>query len=104
MRKLVVTEGNSDQVVNRFSQPGIIEQQEGFVDLQVLVKKVSRGDEEIIVMIRWESEQHWKNWEKSNAHIAGHKANRGKSQPDFMVSTEVGMYEVKTVKTAPNAE
>lgn len=57
---------------------GIVEQQEGFIDATVMVKKVRRGDEVVIVMIRWESEDHWKQWKKSEAHIAGHKASRGK--------------------------
>lgn len=49
-------------------------------------------------MIRWESEEHWKQWEKSDAHIAAHKANKGKAQPDYMLGTEVSMYHVKAVK------
>jgi heme oxygenase (staphylobilin-producing) len=48
LRKLVVTEGISDQVIKRFSGPGILEEQEGFVDLTVLEKKVRRGEEEVM--------------------------------------------------------
>jgi heme oxygenase (staphylobilin-producing) len=102
MRKMVVTEGNAEKVVERFSGKGLIEQQEGFVDATVMVKKVRRGDEEVVVMIRWESEDHWKQWEKSPAHIAGHKANLGKPKPEYIVSSEGGLYEVKTVKTTVN--
>lgn len=100
MKKSIVSEGNSDQVVNRFSGEGIIEKQEGFIDLTVMVKKVRRGDEEVIVMIRWESEQHWKQWEKSDAHIAGHRANLGKPKPEYILQSENGLYEVKAVKKA----
>ena len=100
MRKTVVTEGNSDQVVNRFSKEGLVEKQDGFIDLTVMVKKVRRGEEEVIVQIRWESEAHWKQWEKSDAHIAGYKANIGKPKPDYIVSSEGGLYEVKAVKQA----
>lgn len=102
MKKSIVSEGNSDQVVNRFSGEGIIEKQEGFIDLTVMVKKVRRGDEEVIVMIRWESEQHWKQWEKSDAHIAGHRANLGKPKPEYILQSENGLYEVKAVKKAAN--
>ncbi|RKN64908.1 antibiotic biosynthesis monooxygenase [Paenibacillus ginsengarvi] len=98
MRKTIVTEGNAEQVVNRFSGEGIIEKQEGFVDLTVMVKKGRSGDEEVIVLIRWESEEHWKNWEKSEAHIAGHRASRGKPKPEYVVSSEGGLYDVKAVK------
>ena len=45
-----------------------------------MVKKVRRGDQEVIVIIRWESEHHWKQWEKSEAHITAHKANLGPSR------------------------
>ena len=100
LRKMVVTEGNSDQVVERFSEAGIIEEQEGFIDLTVMVKKVRRGDEEVMVLIRWESEHHWKQWEKSEAHIATHKANLGKPKPEYIINSEGGLYEVKSVKRA----
>ncbi|GAE27825.1 antibiotic biosynthesis monooxygenase domain-containing protein [Halalkalibacter wakoensis JCM 9140] len=104
MRKIEVTEGNSDKVVERFSKPGIIEEQEGFIDSTVMVKKVRRGNEEVIVQIRWESEAHWKQWEKSDAHIAGHKANLGKPKPEHIVQIEGGVYHVQAVKTAKKAE
>lgn len=100
MKKTIVTEGNADQVVQKFSREGLIEKQEGFVDLSVLVKKVRRGDEEVVIMIRWESEQYWKQWEKSDAHIAGHKAKLGQPKPEYVVSSEGGLYEVKAVKKA----
>jgi len=100
MRKMVVAEGNSEKVVERFGGKGLIEQQEGFIDATVMVKKVRRGDEEVVVMIRWESEEYWKQWEKSEAHIAGHKAKLGKPKPDYIINSEGGLYEVKTVKTA----
>ncbi|KYD05492.1 antibiotic biosynthesis monooxygenase [Heyndrickxia sporothermodurans] len=100
MKKTIVTEGNADQVVNRFSGEGIIEKQEGFIDLTVMVKKVRRGDEEVIVMIRWESEQHWKQWEKSDAHIAGHKAKLGQPKPEYIVQSESSLYNIKAVKKA----
>ncbi|MDR7319082.1 antibiotic biosynthesis monooxygenase [Brevibacillus nitrificans] len=95
VRKTVVTEGNADKVVDRFSGEGLVEKQEGFIDSTVLVKKVSRGDEEVMVI-----EAHWKQWEKSDAHIAGHKANLGKPKPEYIVSSEAALYEVKSVKKA----
>ncbi len=97
MRKMVVKEGNADQVVKRFSGEGIIERQDGFSDLSVIVKKVRRGDEEVI--INW-SEAYLKQWEKSEAHIAGHKANLGKPKPEYIVSSEGSLYEVKAIKKA----
>ncbi|MFE8700093.1 antibiotic biosynthesis monooxygenase [Cytobacillus sp. FJAT-54145] len=103
LRKTIVTEGNSDKVVERFSQPGIIEEQEGFIDLTIMVKKVRRGDEEVMIQIRWESEDYWKQWEKSDAHIAGHKGKKGQPTPEFILDTEVSFYEVKAVKSPVKA-
>ncbi|SEN95934.1 heme oxygenase (staphylobilin-producing) [Mesobacillus persicus] len=102
MRKMVVTEGNAEQVVSRFGGEGLVEKQEGFIDTHVMVKKVRRGDEEVVILTRWESEDHWKQWEKSDAHIAGHKAKLGKPKPEYMVSSEGAVYEVKAVKTPKN--
>ncbi|MDT8859673.1 antibiotic biosynthesis monooxygenase [Alkalihalobacillus sp. MEB130] len=102
VRRIQVTEGNSDQVVERFSKPGIIEEQEGFIDSTIMVKDVRRGEEEVVIQIRWESEEYWKQWEKSEAHIAGHKANLGKPKPEYIIQTDVSKYHVKAVKTPQN--
>ncbi|KKK38819.1 antibiotic biosynthesis monooxygenase [Mesobacillus campisalis] len=101
MRKMVVTEGNAGQVVQRFGGEGLVEKQEGFIDSTVMVKKVRRGEEEVVVLTRWESEAHWKQWEKSDAHIAAHKAKLGKPKPEYLVHSEGAVYEVAAVKTAP---
>lgn len=98
LKKISVTEGNADLAVNQFSKPGIIEEQEGFVDQIIMEKKVRKGETEVMVVTRWESEQHWKLWEKSDVHIAFHKAKLGKPKPDYIINIEVGAYEVKTVK------
>jgi heme oxygenase (staphylobilin-producing) len=94
IRKIVVKEGFSGEVVELFSKRGgLLEQQAGYIDKQVLVKKTRRGDEEVLVMVRWESEQDWKNWEKSPEHIAGHKAKRGAEKPEYIVESSMDLYE-----------
>ncbi|MDQ0228959.1 antibiotic biosynthesis monooxygenase [Metabacillus malikii] len=98
MKTFKVSEGNADKIVERFSGKGIIEEQEGFIEATVLVKKVRRGEEEVIVSIKWESEEKWKQWEKSEAHIAGHKANLGKPKPEYIIEVTGGLYDVKSVK------
>lgn len=60
MRTIKTIEGHSKQVVERFSCEDIVEKQPGFVDRTVMVKKVRRGEEEVIVMICWQSEDDWK--------------------------------------------
>ena len=101
MRKWVVTEGNSEKVLERFKKrgdkPSIIETMPGFIGREILVKKVRRGEEEVIMMVRWESEEAWKNWEKSPEHIAGHKAkiaagNAKPTPPEYVISMEHGNY------------
>lgn len=99
IKRIFVTEGNSDKIVARFGAkegtPSLLEQQPGFIDKQVLVKKVRRGDEEVLVVVRWESEDAWKNWEKHPDHIAGHKANAGKPKPEFVIESGQEVYYVK---------
>jgi heme oxygenase (staphylobilin-producing) len=100
-RTIVVKAGFSDQVVERFSQPGgPMTEIPGFVDLSVMVRSARRSDdeEEVVVMVRWESEEAWKTWEKSPAHIEGHRNQRNQQKPEYMLSTTVNMYHVKAVK------
>ncbi|MBT2679874.1 antibiotic biosynthesis monooxygenase [Bacillus sp. ISL-35] len=95
MKRLLVKEGHSGQVVERFSKKGmLIEKQPGFLDKQVLVKKSRRGDEEVLVMISWQAEQDWKNWEKHPDHIAGHKAKMVQPKPDYILESSQDVYEV----------
>ncbi|CAM3896836.1 antibiotic biosynthesis monooxygenase family protein [Mesobacillus thioparans] len=95
MKRLLVKEGHSSQVVERFSKKGmLIESQPGFLDKQVLVKKSRRGEEEVLVMIRWQTEQDWKNWEKHPDHIAGHKAKIGQPKLDYIIESSQDVYDV----------
>ncbi|WP_134683839.1 antibiotic biosynthesis monooxygenase [Brevibacillus migulae] len=98
-RTIVVQKGFADQVVERFTKESPMDSMEGLLDKTVMVNKRNKEDqEEVMVMIRWESVDAWKNWEKSDAHIQGHRENKGKPVPEFVISTTVNMYEVKSVK------
>lgn len=98
MKRIVVKEGFSDLVLNRFSGEGKLEKQPGYIDRTVLKKNVRRGDEEVIIYVRWESETDWKNWEKNPEHIAGHKANLGKPKPDHILESFQNTYYVHAVR------
>lgn len=98
IKRMVVKEGFSSTVVERFQKEGMLEKQPGFEALEVLVKKVRRGEEEVLVVVRWKSEEDWKNWEKSPEHIAGHKANIGKPKPEYIIESGQNVYEVKVSK------
>lgn len=101
-RKITIKEGFADQVIEKFNKKGIIEEQEGFVDITVMTSKPRKGEETVIALIRWESEAMWRQWEKSDAHIAGHKAARGQPKPDYIIDQEVTFYTVQAVKEARN--
>lgn len=96
LRTIVVKPGHADEVAERFGQPGYIDGKEGLIDRTVMVNKRSKDSEEVVAMIRWESEEAWKNWEKDPVHIAGHREKRGQQPPDYIISSSVQMYEVKT--------
>lgn len=96
MRRFTVTEGSAHHVIEKFSKgDSPVSKQEGFIDLTVMEKKVRRGNEEVLVMVRWASEAHWKAWEKSPEHIAGHRAQKGQEKPEYIISVEVAAYEVR---------
>ncbi|TYP69408.1 antibiotic biosynthesis monooxygenase [Paenibacillus methanolicus] len=97
-RQIMIEKGNAEQVVERFSKESPIEGMPGFIDRTVMVNKRAKDQEEVLVMIRWESEEAWKNWEKSDVHIQGHRQSAGQPKPEFVISTTVSMYEVKTVR------
>jgi len=98
MRTIVTEKGHADQVVERFSRPGPVETMPGFIDRTVMVNRRSKEHDEVVVMIRWESVEAWKNWEKSDVHIQGHRQNRNQPRPEYVLSSTVNLYEVKTVR------
>lgn len=98
-RTIVVQKGNADKVVERFSKEGVLDEREGLIDISVMVNKSKKLEhDEVVVLIRWESEDAWKAWEKSPEHIQGHRNSRGQQPPEYVVSTTVNMYEVPKVR------
>ncbi len=97
-RTIVVQKGNVDKVVERFSREGILDERGGLIDITVMTNKRSKETEEVVVIIRWESEEAWKNWEKSPEHIQGHRDSKGQTPPDYVISTTVNMYNVNKVR------
>lgn len=97
-RTTVVKPGNAGKVVERFSGPSPLDGREGLIDVTVMVNKKTKEQEEVVVTIRWESEDAWKSWEKSPEDINGHRQNRGHSAPVYVISTNVNFYNVKAVK------
>lgn len=98
MRTIVVENGNAEQVVERFSKEGYVEGKEGLIDISVMVNRRAKESEEIVVMIRWESETAWKNWEKDPVHIAGHRNKKDEKKPEYIIDSSVKMFDVKKIK------
>lgn len=103
-RTIVVEKGNADKIVERFSREDALDSQEGLIDISIMVKMRSKENEEVVVIIRWASEEAWKNWEKSPAHLQGHRDQKGHQPPDYIISYTVAMYELKKVKKGTGAE
>ncbi|WP_168122341.1 antibiotic biosynthesis monooxygenase [Paenibacillus sp. HB172176] len=97
-RTILVQSGHADKVIERFSKEGAVDGREGLIDVTVMLNKKSKESEEVVVIIRWESEEAWKAWEKSPEHIQGHRNARGQQPPEYVISTTVNMYEVKKVR------
>ncbi|MBU9712812.1 antibiotic biosynthesis monooxygenase [Evansella tamaricis] len=102
-RTIIVEKGHSDKVIEKFTNPSPIDTMEGLIDKSVMINRKKQDHEEVMVMIRWRSIEDWKNWEKSDAHIQGHRQNRGKTPPEYIFSTNVSMYEVKDMKNGISA-
>lgn len=96
-RSIRVEQGYADQVVEKFSGPSAVDEMPGLIDRTVYVNKRSKDEEEVLILIRWESEEAWKNWEKSPQHIQGHRDGRNKEKPPYILGISVNMYEVKAV-------
>ncbi|TLS48936.1 antibiotic biosynthesis monooxygenase [Paenibacillus antri] len=104
MLTIVVQEGFAEQVAARFTAPAEVEKAEGFLDLSVMAKRPSKGEQEVIVMIRWSSEAHWKAWEVSEPHLEGHRRERERGKPPFVVSSKSAVYAVHATKGPAGAE
>lgn len=97
-RTIVVQKDKVDLVLERFTKDSPMDAMEGLIDKTVMVNRKKQDYEEVVVMIRWRSVEDWKNWEKSDVHIQGHREKRGNPAPDYIISTTVNMYEVKAMK------
>jgi len=98
-RTTVVQKGKADLVLERFMKESPMDSMEGLIDKTIMVNRKKQEDqEEVVVMVRWRSVEDWKNWEKSDAHIQGHRNKQGKPKPEHVISVSVNTYEVKAIK------
>lgn len=97
-RTMTIEAGNSEKVVERFGGDLPVDGMDGLIDRIVMVNTKSKEHEEVVMLIRWESKEAWKNWEKSDVHIQGHRESRGKQPPAYVLNTEVKSYDVQVIK------
>ncbi|MFX3631394.1 MAG: antibiotic biosynthesis monooxygenase [Candidatus Pristimantibacillus sp.] len=97
-RTIVVQKEQVELVLERFSKDSPMDAMDGLIDKTIMVNRKKQEYDEVVVMIRWRSIEDWKNWEKSDVHIQGHRQKRGNPAPDYIISTAVNMYEVKAIK------
>ncbi|WP_166245112.1 antibiotic biosynthesis monooxygenase [Paenibacillus turpanensis] len=102
-RTITVQKGKADLVFERFTEESPMDEMEGLIDKTIMVNRKKQDDaEEVMIMIRWRSVEDWKNWEKSDEHIQGHRQNSGSPRPEHILNVSVNMYEVKAVKQIAN--
>lgn len=104
VRTIVVQPGFGDQVAASYSVSAHIDTMPGLIDRTIMVNKRGKESEEVVAMIRWQSEEAWKNWEKDPVHLAGHREHRGQEPPAYLISSTVKMYGVQAVFTGSRAD
>lgn len=90
-KTFIVKQGFSDEIIKKFSGPKKVAEMEGFLDLMVMKNLKGGETEEIRVELRFESQEAYKNWKKSDAHKAGH-TNGQKQKPDYIVDVKLDVY------------
>ncbi|GGA30070.1 antibiotic biosynthesis monooxygenase [Paenibacillus physcomitrellae] len=99
-----LAKGHAEDMAAKFSQESPVDGFAGLIDRTVMVNSRNKEYDEVMVMIRWESSEAWKNWEKSDVHLAGHRAKRGNNDPDYVLDKKVAMYETYAVIQGPARE
>ncbi|CAM4404833.1 heme oxygenase (staphylobilin-producing) [Paenibacillus endophyticus] len=98
VRTIEVQKGHSQQIVDDFGQKSHIDGMEGLIDINIMVNRKAKDSEEVVILVRWESEDAWKNWEKDPVHLAGHRNRKDEEKPSFIIHSSVSMYDVKKIK------
>ena len=92
VRKLSIARGFSEAAVNKIKTSTLLPLQPGFHSVETYVRSVNKDSEEMLVLVKWDSKKDWQNWEKSDAHKAGHRVK--KEQPEYILGMEMNYYEI----------
>lgn len=91
-----IKKNEGKKLIERFNKVGQVEMMEGFLGLEVLETQKLKDYDEITILTRWESEEHFLNWVKSDAFKESHKHEGGK--PDFIIDNKISYYTVPIVR------
>lgn len=94
-KTIKVKQGFADQMIEKFSSAGAMQSKEGFVECLIMKGIKNEENEEIVITVKWDSQASFTKWKTSDEHKAGHQ---NKPKQDFVISGEVKLFEVKTVK------
>ncbi|HLS61522.1 MAG TPA: heme oxygenase [Virgibacillus sp.] len=84
------------KLINRFDKVGKIEKMEGFLGLEVFSTKKLKDFDQVTVVTRWESEDYFSAWMKSDAFKWAHQYDGGK--PEYILSNKVSHYELEVTR------
>lgn len=91
-----INKGEGYKLVNRFDKVGKVEAMKGFQGLEVLTRHKLNDVDEVSIVTRWDSEEDFKNWTKSDAFKEAHQHKGGR--PDFILENEISYYEVEVTR------
>lgn len=93
-----IKKNEGKKLIDRFNKVGQVEMMEGFLGLEVLETQKLKDYDEVTIMTRWESEEHFQNWVKSDAFKEAHKHEARGERPDFIIENRISYYTVPIVR------
>ena len=88
--------GYADQVVEKFEKRGEVLGFAGFLGIEIMVTEQNKDYEDVPILTRWESKDHFMNWVKSDVFKKVH--TKENIRPDFILGNKVVKYKVKLSK------
>lgn len=91
-----IKKGEGHKLIQRFDKVGKVETMEGFLGLEVLSSKKLEEYDEVSIVTRWDSEEAFTGWTKSDAFKESHNHQGGK--PDYILSNKTAYQEVEVTR------
>ncbi len=84
------------KLVERFNKAGEVETMPGFLGLEVSVTEKVKDYDEVNIVTKWDTEESFKNWVKSDVFKKAH-AHRG-GRPDYIIQNTISYHNVKVIR------